>query len=111
MKIFFNSAIPPRLALENNFKKDNRSWEVALFALCGDEHPRFKNIVLGSIGIPALVKSLQVLLSPRASVDEMSWEDVAFTARVFAFLSEIGWTFGEESITKDTLNTLCEILG
>lgn len=72
-----------------------RPWEVALFALCATADVPgasfFRRMVLGPMGIPVFIRSLDSLLSVKVDMDDVKWEDIGLTLRALAFVSEQAW--------------------
>ncbi|KAF8516248.1 hypothetical protein JB92DRAFT_2272767 [Gautieria morchelliformis] len=87
---------------EYNTKDLWRPWEVALFAQCASQDESFKDVVVGSHGLPSLIVALDFMLNAgkhRLRLNEMlrgirpgvHWENVALTLGVITFLSEQEW--------------------
>ncbi|GJJ08141.1 hypothetical protein Clacol_002349 [Clathrus columnatus] len=72
-----------------------RPWEVALFALCASTEtssaPFFKRMVLGPMGIPLFIRSLNSLMASHIDMGDVKWEDVGLTLRALAFVSKHEW--------------------
>ncbi|KAF8526267.1 hypothetical protein BU17DRAFT_83086 [Hysterangium stoloniferum] len=90
-------------------RTDTRSWEVALFAHCSTQAPKFKEVVLRPTGFPLLITTMETKLGRSVHNERVPWEDVTVTLRSLAFLTEHDWVVDSNVVNERALVAIMNV--